>query len=185
MSCPRLPCPVPLPLTARRFVLSPHHATRRCDPNSLGVLTTRLPLPPTLLLPLRGNVRGPIPTRRHATAKTSVQSPLWKKNTYPSPSPSWPLLLFLSFPSSLVHLSTFVPFFVLSPRLSVSPSSATSSLPALRPGRSFFSVQRLLPSYSFSSGSSFFRGPPSPPLPYPPAHFASVYPLPERANNAM
>lgn len=121
VSCSRLPPPsghrpvpptsirsVPLPLTAYPLAALPH----QCDPNSLGVLTTRLSPPLPIPPPRRGSVRGPIPTRRRATAKTSVQSPLWKKNTYTSLAP----VLFLLFPSpssSSESLSLVVHLFLL------------------------------------------------------------------------
>lgn len=107
-------------------------------------------------------MRGPIPTRRRAVAvavataaasETSVQSPLWKKNTSLAPAL---FLLFLSFCLS-VYLCLFSEHTL--------PPSAPPNLPrpSLRclPACSFFFVQWLVPSCSFSSGSSFFRGSPA------------------------
>lgn len=123
-------------------------------------------------------MRGPIPTRRRATAKTSVQSPLWKKNTYTSLAPVL-FLLFPSFSKSLTRpvvvrlfLLVFVlalPLFPSLPYLSTIPRYFPRQSPRYRP---FFSVQRLLPSLLLFFWI-FFLSDFS-------CHFASVYPLVER-----
>lgn len=110
---PSFPCPLNQPLHSTP--LSAYYRSfpsfsllwhRHChhNPNSLEVHWQ-------LVCPLSRSVRGPIPTRRRAVAvaaataaasETSVQSPLWKKNTSLAPA------LFLLFLSFSVRLSIFV-----------------------------------------------------------------------------
>lgn len=135
--------PIGLPLHP-----SPFSATRR-DPTLSGYWQ--------LVCPLSKSVRGPIPTRHHATSETSVQSPLWKKNTSLAPAL---FLLFLLFSISVRVYPCLFPIFVCA-------HPASPPLPACRhdhffspptPGLcSFLFVQWLVPSCSLSS-ESFFRG---------------------------
>lgn len=106
--------PIGLPLHP-----SPFSAARR-DPTLSGYWQ--------LVCPLSKSVRGPIPTRHHATSETSVQSPLWKKNTSLAPAL---FLLFLLFSISVRVYPCLFPIFAvhtLPPLPSLLAATTTSSL---------------------------------------------------------
>lgn len=148
--------PIGLPLHP-----SPFSAARR-DPTLSGYWQ--------LVCPLSKSVRGPIPTRHHATSETSVQSPLWKKNTSLAPAL---FLLFLLFSISVRVYPCLLPIFVCAHPASPPLSPCLPPRPLLLSANSwpvFVSLRSMARSFSLPFFriflSRFF------------CHFASVYPLP-------